>query len=149
MPTPNTWTKKRRALFLHHLSETGNVSESARQADMPRHSAYRLRRTDEGFAQDWDDALAQALDQLESVLIQRAIEGVEKPQYFGGKEVGTVKSYSDNLAMFLLKSKRAEVYGDKKAVNTEDRNKTEDPLAALEAKLAAMEHLARQGETDD
>lgn len=149
MPTSNTWTKKRRALFLRYLSESGNVSESARQADMPRHSAYRLRRMDEEFAKAWDDALADALDELESVLIQRAIEGVEKPHYFGGKEVGTVKSYSDNLAMFLLKSRRAEIYGDKKEKGMGDHGKSEDPLASLEAKLAAIEHLTSQGEADE
>lgn len=149
MPTSKTWTKKRRDLFLHHLSETGNVSESARRADMPRQSAYRLRRADKEFSQAWDDALADALDELESVLIQRAIEGVEKPHYFGGKEVGTVKSYSDNLAMFLLKSRRAEVYGDKKEKGAGDTTKSEDPLATLEAKLAAIEHLTTQDGVDE
>src|SRR3546814_12055870 len=53
----------------------------------------------------------QALDDLEAVLLERAAHGVEKPVFYGGKPCGTVRQYSDTLAMFILRAKRPNTYG--------------------------------------
>ena len=41
---------------------------------------------------------------------RRAEFGVERPVFRHGAEVGTVTEHSDNLAMFLLKGRRPEVF---------------------------------------
>jgi len=106
------WTERRRAAFLERLRESANVSAAARAAGMSRSSAYAVRRRDPDFRAGWDEALEEALDDLEAELRRRAIEGVDKPVFYGGKECGSVKSYSDTLGMFLLKSRRGEVFAE-------------------------------------
>lgn len=116
MPSAPRFTRSKRAVFLARLADTANVSASCAAAGISRHVAYALKRLDAAFAAQWEEALQIALDGLESEIIRRAIEGTAKEQFFQGQSVGTVVTYSDSLAMFLLKSKRPEVYGDLKAV---------------------------------
>jgi len=100
----------RRATFLKHLAKTANVSRSAKLAELSASALYKHRAKTASFASQWDDAINEALDALEQAVIERAKHGVAKPVFFGGKKVGTVRSYSDALAMFMLKAKRPEVY---------------------------------------
>lgn len=100
----------RRACFLEVLRRTGNVSEAAREAGLASSTAYAARARHTGFARDWDAAIAAAMDELESVLMRRAMSGVEKPVFFRGEQIGSVRTYSDSLAMFLLRARRPEVY---------------------------------------
>src|SRR3546814_11213736 len=65
----------------------------------------------------------QALDDLEAVLLERAAHGVEKPVFYGGKQCGKVRQYSDTLAMFILRAKRPNTYG---------RAATGDPQSPVE-----------------
>jgi hypothetical protein len=58
-------------------------------------SVARWRQEDPEFAAKWDDAVADGIDLLETEVFRRAME------------------YSDKLAMFLLKKRRPEVYGDR------------------------------------
>lgn len=101
---------------------TGSVSAGARAAGVPRTLVYGHRREDRVFAAEWDAALECALDDLEGALRKRAVEGVEKAVYYGGKQCGSSVSYSDNLGMFLLRGRRKEVFGDGKAAPDSDAN---------------------------
>jgi hypothetical protein len=47
---------------------------------------------------------------LEDEAVRRAYEGVERPVFQGGKQVGVVREYSDTLLIFLLKALRPEKY---------------------------------------
>src|SRR3546814_20677703 len=76
-----------------------------------RFRSYRLRARSESFRAAWDEAMNQALDDLEAVLLERAAHGVEKPVFYGGKPCGKVRQYSDTLAMFILRAKRPNTYG--------------------------------------
>lgn len=71
-----------------------------------------------------------------------ALEGTDKPVYYAGKEVGSVKSFNDNLAMFLLKSRRGQIFGegDKSQTGGEDfpEGSAHDPKEKLLAKLEGM-----------
>jgi hypothetical protein len=49
------WTAAKREAFLRALVETANVVGAARLVGLPDHSAYHLRRKDEGFARAWDN----------------------------------------------------------------------------------------------
>jgi hypothetical protein len=58
---------------------------------------------------------------------------VEKPVFFGGKQVGTVRNYSDALAMFMLKAKRPEVYARLSAeIPAENTAESNDDAARAE-----------------
>lgn len=103
--------------FLVALAEGPNVSAACRAVGIGRSTAYDHRRQDAEFARGWDDALDQGVDELVGECYRRARHGVERPVYQGGAKVGTVTEYSDTLAIFLLKSHRPEVYGDRSKVD--------------------------------
>lgn len=122
---------------------TGNVSAGARAAAVSRTLAYSQRRKDRAFKAEWDSALEDALDDLEGALRKRAVEGVEKAVYYGGKECGSSVSYSDNLGMFLLRGRRKNVFGDNKSVSSSDAVSEPDtadisPRERLLEKLSQM-----------
>lgn len=100
----------RRAAFLKELRVSLNVSAAARKAGIGNSTVYRHRQANARFRAEWDAALTEALDDVESNLFRRAIEGTEKPVFYRGAQVGSVRTYSDALAMFLLRAKRPEVY---------------------------------------
>src|SRR3546814_15580157 len=89
----------RRKHFVEVLAQTANVTESAKQAGLDRSAVYRLRARPESFRAAWDEAMTQAPDALEAVLLERAAHGGEKPVLFGGKTLGQGGQYSDQLAM--------------------------------------------------
>lgn len=109
------WTKRKQAVFLDVVRSTGNVSAGARAAGVLRAQVYSHRRKDKAFRAAWDSALQGALDDLEGALRRRAVDGVEKAVYYGGKKCGASVSYSDNLGMFLLRGRRKDVFGDGKS----------------------------------
>lgn len=81
--------------FLAHLSKSANVRASCAAAGVSRKTAYARRRSNSEFASEWNDALEDALDILESIAFKRAAEK------------------SDLLVIFLLKAHRRELYGDR------------------------------------
>ena len=103
---------RRKRAFLHVLAQTVNVARACRNAGIPRRTAYDWRDADPDFARRWNDALDDGIDLLEAELHRRAFEGVEKPVWHKGEQVGTTRHYSDALAMFLLKAHRPERYRD-------------------------------------
>ena len=71
-----TWNKARRTAFLKTLAETCNVTVATKRAGMGHVSVYAVRHRDPAFARLWDEALAIGYDRLETILLQRALEGV-------------------------------------------------------------------------
>lgn len=114
------------AAFLAELSATGNVSDSAKAAQVSRVFVYEQRRADEAFAAAWADALDQAADVMEREALRRAIEGWDEPvfgsmgQGQGSGQIGAVRKYSDTLLIFLLKGARPEKYRDRHEVTGKD-----------------------------
>jgi hypothetical protein len=45
---------------------------------------------------------------------------VEEPVFYQGQVVGETRRYSDTLAMFILKSKRREVWGERQEIQVKD-----------------------------
>ena len=100
----------KKTLFLRTLTETVNVTLSCRKAGIPRRTAYDWREADAAFARRWDETLEEGIDLLEAEVHRRAFEGVERPVYYKGEQVGTWRHYSDALATFLLRAHRPEKY---------------------------------------
>lgn len=91
-------THPRKAAMVAALARTGNVSASARAAEIERSTHYRWLSTDPEYAIAVEQALEDAVDVLEAVARKRAIVG------------------SDPLLMFLLKAARPEKYRERHEV---------------------------------
>ena len=85
----------KKAAFLEAFRTTGNVSGSARAAGMHRRTHYDWLEADAEYAVEFRDAKEDAIEHLEGVARERAVNG------------------SDVLMIFLLKSLRPEVYRER------------------------------------
>lgn len=135
------WSDAQVSCFLSELRRTGNVSASASSANVTRNSAYEKRQSDDEFKLAWASALETSLDDLEETLRRRALDGTDKPVFYGGEKIGDVKSYNDNLGIFLLKARRKKIFGE---VNNSDESNSEvDPQTIRQLlinKLDAIEN---------
>ena len=119
MPQTEPQSKKRanvaaqkRRVFLARLSECGRVNRAATLAQVDRSLLYKERAVNAGFAQEWQDALAIAMGAAEDEVYRRAVTGLDKPVFYKGEQVATVREYSDLLLMFLLKAHDPAKYRD-------------------------------------
>lgn len=120
---------KRKAKFLQELARLGNATVAGDRVKVSRYKLYTERERDPDFAQAWEDAIQAYYDRCERQLHVRAFEGLDKPLTYKGQistrldpKTGeqvpvTVKEYSDQLAVFLMKGNRREKYGDNTNVN--------------------------------
>lgn len=67
-----------RSLFLESLAESSNVSQSARRAGIDPARAYRARRQEPQFAEQWLAALWEGYVHLEMEVLRRLREGDQK-----------------------------------------------------------------------
>jgi hypothetical protein len=86
--------------FIELLAVTFSVTSAAQGAGIDRSTAYRYKYEHPEFAARWDDALNSAIDRLEKAAYERAV------------------NTSDTLAIFLLKTRRPDLYRDQQHVNT-------------------------------
>ena len=86
--------------FLTLLESTFSVAAAASGAGIDRGTAYKRRDLHPDFRAKWEVALANAMDGLEEAAYKRARE------------------MSDTLAIFLLKTRRPDLYRDRQDVTT-------------------------------
>ena len=106
-------TEARQRRFQEALADTGSVSAAA-VAGTSRTRVYELRKADQAFASAWQEAEEIAADRLEDEAGRRALEGIPELLVSGGGKLVrddegnpiTVRRYSDNLLLALLKAKR-------------------------------------------
>jgi len=102
----NSWTDERRAIFFASLAQTSNIKRSAKAAGLSYKTAYRKRKSDPGFAREFDIAVAEGFAHLELEMLHRARFGTKTVTTEDDGEVVkkriTRRGYSDNLAMALL-----------------------------------------------
>jgi hypothetical protein len=119
-PMSQRVTPKKASLFLTALADLGHVGQAAKRTGITVRTWYRHRREDATFAAAWEQALGEAMDTvLEPEAIRRAVHGVLKPVYQGGKRVGYVREYSDTLLIFLLKGGKPEKYRERAHLTVE------------------------------
>ena len=129
----------RKTCFIELLRRTANVSRAAREAGLAHSTVYRQRTLSKAFAADWDNAVAEALDALEEAVLGRVRDGAPRPVFYAGEQVGTVRQYSDALAMFILKSKRPEIYNRlPQAVSEADEMTEAEAEAEFDRRMARL-----------
>ncbi len=140
----NTWTPARKAAFLHHLAETGNVRASAARVGLSHQSGYLVRRRDRVFRAGWDAALVLAREVAAQALATRALDGTPEAVWFRGQQVGTKVRYDGRLLLAHL----ARL--DKAAAETEAGELAErfDELVARVAGEAPVAEMADLGAWD-
>jgi len=145
------WTVDKQYAFIEALAATGIVEEACRRVGMSRTSADNLRKRPCGvhFRRAWQAAVDYALHLVEEGAHRRARDGVARPIFQGGEQVGEYRHYDERLTMFLLRSYRPERYG--KALDRllapdgdeyDDEYARNDPGLALDGQLTGIEFLA-------
>ena len=118
--TPETEeTLKGARQFLDALTEFGIVALAVKAAPFSRATAYRYRAQDEQFKAEWDAAIDESTDTLVREAWRRATEGVKETWTDKHGNLHTKYSYSDNLLMFLIKSRRPQEYRDNATIKHE------------------------------
>ena len=108
----STQTPENERAFLAALATTCSVTKACELTGLPRPTVYGWRAADADFAARWDEAKRIGAEALEDEAMRRAAEGVDEPVFHQGAQVGTVRKYSDTLAIFLLKGAMPEKYRD-------------------------------------
>ena len=99
--------------FLEAYAKIGNVTYAAKASRVHRTLHYRWLKEDLEYPALFAQAAETAIEVMEGEALRRAVTGIDKPIYFQGKKIDTIKEYSDVLLIFLLKGARPERYRDR------------------------------------
>lgn len=107
------WSPERQGGFIEALGECGCVDEASKRVGMSVRSAYALRRRvdAQSFRQAWDFALDYAIRRLSDGAFARAINGVSRPVFYKGEQIGERRHFDERLTMFLLRYRDPLRYG--------------------------------------
>jgi hypothetical protein len=105
-PEGRSWTARKEREFLASLAESCNVKLSARRAGVSPNCVYERRNKNASFRASWDAALAAGYAQLEMMMLERALHGVEKTVVRPNGTTTTMREYSDRTALALLRMHR-------------------------------------------
>ena len=104
MPSRTVRTLKKDGNFFEALATGVPIQAALNISGYKRRTVYDWRRDDESFRQQWEDAVAQAVEALEAEADRRGVEGTLKPVFYQGEECGQIREYSDTLLIFRLKA---------------------------------------------
>jgi hypothetical protein len=112
-PRSDGWTRQKQVDFIQALAATACVEEACRAVGMSDRSAYALRSRPRArsFRGAWDAALDIGMQRLEQAAFGRAVQGVARPVFYKGEQVGEWREYDERLAMFLLRYRRPDRFG--------------------------------------
>jgi len=129
--------KTKRDDFIETLTESCNVKYSAEQAGVAVSTVYRRRAADATFRARWDQAISVGYSQLEMMMLERALHGVEKPAPARTGSEGVMRHYDDRTALALLKQHReiAVAAAGRTQVN---RTEHEEACERILARLARL-----------
>lgn len=105
-PSHRGWTSAKERKFLEALATCCNVKLAARMAKVSTSAAYVRRTKSASFRAAWDNALATGYAQLELMMLERALHGVEKTVIARDGTKTVMREYSDRVALALLRMHR-------------------------------------------
>lgn len=140
--------------FLAALAACCRVDKACEESGVSRRVVYEWRASDPDFAARWDEAKRIGAEALEDEAMRRAAEGTDEPVFHQGAQVGTIRKYSDTLAIFLLKGAMPEKYRDNAKLELAGRLEltklTDDELdQELAALTAQVGHATLTPSADD
>lgn len=100
------WSEARTKAFIEMLATSCNVTKAAAAANMSISAVYRRRTQDASFRAAWGQALSIGYAQLEMIMLERALHGVEKVVRLPGGESRVMRDYCDRTALALLRMHR-------------------------------------------
>lgn len=152
---PQIRSKHKRALtrdelgtFLTRLSETCNVSLSARETGRSARVFYDLRRRDPQFRTDWGEALREGYELLEMEMLHRARFGTPREVFYQGRKTATTRVHNDATALRLLHLHRRSVE-QMRAADSGGRRDAKAIFDELAARVAEIRAEAKAREADD
>jgi len=105
-PSHRSWTAAKERKFLEGLATCCNVKLAARMAKVSTSAAYVRRTKDATFRVAWETALATGYAQLELMMLERALHGVEKTVIAKDGSQSATREYNDRVALALLRMHR-------------------------------------------
>jgi hypothetical protein len=145
-PRHDGWTAERQFAFIEKLADCGSVTAACTYVGMSRESARMLRRHPSGraFRDAWDAALDCAYGELEESALERSINGVARPVFYKGEQVGEWRHHDERLTMFLLRFRRRHRFGPEA-----DRLPSPDPsIPGFEPDMDEYRPFDPEGELD-
>lgn len=107
------WTVERQIAFIEKLADCGSVTAACAYVGMSCESARKLRRRWRArtFRDAWDAALDCGYADVEESAMERSKNGVARPVFYQGEQVGEWRHYDERLTMFLLRFRRRHRFG--------------------------------------
>lgn len=144
----SSWNDVKAEKFLNALGASCNVTHAAAQSGMSKGTLYWRRRTDPGFAAQWQAALEQGYVRIEMLMLDNAENALsgKAPDPDCPIPPMTVKE-----AINLLQLHRAAVHKDgnrRKKWNARPRE-LEEVRKSILVKLEAIAHLPDEDENRD
>ena len=134
-----SWNATKERAFLASLTATCNVRLSAKKAGVSHDRVYDRRNRNASFRASWDAALATGYAQLEMMMLERALHGVEKKVVGRDGSTTVMREYSDRTALALLRMHRD---------NANFANESVDEGEWKDARDRIVERLTRLRERD-
>ena len=142
-PRKNRPTAEQIETFFATLADTCNVQRSARTAGFGVQWAYRRRKVDAVFRQNWAAALSEGYGKLEWVLLERAIKGTPKLVRTAGGSDRVMREYSTALGVALLR-RHADT------VDSFEQGSGDDDVVEVRARiLEKLERIRERGVGQD
>jgi hypothetical protein len=104
---------KKRVFLITLAVQGGNASKAAEVIGIDRSSVWIWKTRDPQFAEAYEQAKLLANDVIEDEILRRGFEGIERPVFWQGQKVDTVKEYSDTLLIFKAKGEMPQKYAFK------------------------------------
>ena len=138
-PSRRSWTRAKERTFLEALAESCNVKLAAKKAGVSASAIYVRRSRDASFRRAWDQALSAGYAQLEMMMLERALHGVEKTVVLRSGETKVMREYSDRVGLALLRMHRDSAAAADESVDAEDYQEACDRIMARLERLRERE----------
>lgn len=136
--------------FIDVLTKSGNVSFACRLAGISHSHSYNMKKNRAGFSDRWEEAIKVSADALEEEARRRAVDGVDRPVFYQGAKVGTMKEYSDQLLIQLLKAHKPEQFNERLQVTGPGGGGlVVDHVITLKRRTPEMEGITIDGEVEE
>ncbi|HEX6660333.1 MAG TPA: hypothetical protein VF067_00465 [Sphingomicrobium sp.] len=150
-PRHDGWTADRQIAFIEKLADSNSITAACKHVGMSRESVRKLRRRPGGraFRDAFDAALDCGYADIERSAMERSKNGVPRPVFYKGEQVGEWRHFDERLTTFLLRFRRRHRFGPEAdglprppadiPGYDSDRAMTFDPEGELDVCLDAIE----------